>query len=153
MQAGIGFGDVEHLDAFRLTGPDNEGRPVFMFIPGNIPKADNALIAKLTLYVLSIVHDVVIRQQKRFTVVWLCNNQSDSKLSLSWFRRTYYAIPFVFHERLANLCLVHPSLKVRLAMFLLSYLPKVSFWEKLNFCDRKLSHERLYRYSMRIAML
>jgi len=139
IKAGVGFGDVEALDAFRLTGPDNEGRPVFMFIPGAIPENEEtaALVEKLTLYVLSIVHDLVVHQQKHFTAIWMCNNHSESRpLSIGWFRRTYRSVPYCYHERLAGLCLVHPSLTVRCMLFVLSYLPRVSFWDKLNYCDR-----------------
>jgi len=45
-------------------------------------------------------------------------------------------MPYCYHDRLASLCLVHPSLTVRAALFVLSYLPRVSFWDKLNYCDR-----------------
>ena len=133
-----GFGDVEALDAFRLTGPDLEGRRVFMFIPGNIPENEHTqeIIERLTLYVLSLVHDVVVVKKESYTAIWLCNNQSDSRLTYRWFRRTYNSVPYVYHERLAVLCIVHPSLRVRLILFLLSYLPRHSFWEKINYADR-----------------
>lgn len=137
IQAGAGFGDIERLDAFRLTGPDNQGRPVFMFIPGNIPEDDaEATVERLTLYVLSLVHDVVIRKQQHFTAIWLCNNESDSRLTLGWFRRTYYSVPYAYHQQLSSLCLVHPSITVRCIAFALSYLLRVAFWDKLNFADR-----------------
>ena len=32
--------------------------------------------------------------------------------------------------------MVHPALRVRAALFLLAYLPRHSFWEKLDYADR-----------------
>ena len=139
MRAGVGFGDVERLDAFRLTGPDNHGRPVFMFLPAAIPETEEteAIVEKLTLYVLSLVHDLVVNQQQGYTAIWMCNNHSESRpLSVRWFYKMHRCVPYCYHERLAGLCLVHPSVTVRCLIFLLSYLPRVSFWEKLNYCDR-----------------
>ena len=34
------------------------------------------------------------------------------------------------------LCVVHPSIAVRAKLFLLSYLPRHSFWERLDYADR-----------------
>lgn len=135
---GAGFGDVEALDAFRLTGPDSDGRDVFMFIPSHVPEGSaEDLVEQITLHALVAMHEAVIKQQRPFTVVWLCNNgEAESQLSLSWFRRTYYSVPFEYHQRMAALCLVHPSLKVKSILFLLSYLPRHDFWYKLNFADR-----------------
>jgi len=138
IKTGVGFGDVEALDAFRLTGPDNEGRPVFLFVPGNIPEDDRReeIVEKLTLYVISVVHEVVVRQGKGFTAMWLCQNENPSRLSVGWFRRTYYSIPYMYHQKMASLCIVHPPLQVRALLFLLSYVQRHAFWEKVNFADR-----------------
>jgi hypothetical protein len=71
------------------------------------------------------------------TVLWLCNNRdTPSSLPLSWWRRTYWSVPYCFHERLHCLAVVHPSLQVRAVLFALSYLPRHSFWEKLDYADR-----------------
>ena len=105
---------------------------VFLFIPSHLSSA----VEKLTLYVLSVVHEVVVKQGKSFTAIWMCQNMEPSRLSLRWFRRTYYSVPYLYHERLSALCIVHPSATVRVLLFLLSYLPRISFWEKINFADR-----------------
>ena len=111
---------------------------VFLFIPSHLPEDDSRgeIVDKLTLYVLSVVHEVVIKQGNSFTAIWLCQNEQPSRLSVGWFRRTYYCVPYIYHERLSALCIVHPSAAVRVVLFLLSYLPRISFWEKINFADR-----------------
>jgi len=137
IKTGAGFGDIEALDAFRLTGPDNEGNPVFIFIPENLPEDDREdAVDRLMLYVLYQVHEVVVRQGKSYTALWLSQNDKPSRLSFRWLRWAYYSIPYVYHERLSSLCIVHPPLQTRLALFALSYLQRHSFWEKLNFADR-----------------
>ena len=134
LAAAEGFADVEHLDVFRCTGPDKEGRPVFMFIPSHLPA--DADLERVTLYAFSKMHQTIIVEKRDYTALWLCNNGDDSsQLTLRWFWRTFWETPYEYHERLATFCVVHPSLLVRTRMFFLSYVTR-SFWEKLDYCDR-----------------
>ena len=116
LAAGEGFADVEALDVFRVAPQaDNDGRPVFIFIPSNLPEDDGAMLERATLFVFAAVHRLVVVQGCEFTALWLCNNREDkaSQLSWRWWRRTYYSVPYIYHTRLHMLCVVHPSIAVR----------------------------------------
>ena len=39
-----GFGDIEAMDVVRRSGQDLEGRPVMLFIPGNLERAPRATV-------------------------------------------------------------------------------------------------------------
>ena len=142
IDAGEGFGDVERLDVFRVSDiADNGGRVVFIFLPEHIPdEAGPELVERLTLYAFLQMHKRVVQQQREYSALWLCMNDPDrwSPLPLRWWRRTYWATPFVYHERLHALCVVHPSLHVRARLLMLSYLRNAvrACWEKLVYADR-----------------
>ncbi|KAL1530071.1 hypothetical protein AB1Y20_000993 [Prymnesium parvum] len=129
-----GFAAMERMDVVRKSGVDNEGHPVFMFIPGNI--AEGADLDELTMFAVHLMHDVVVRQGREYTVLWVCNNLLDSRLSFAWFRRTYRMLPQAYHKQLCYVCVVHPDIQTRLILFLLSYFVKNQFWEKLFYADR-----------------
>jgi hypothetical protein len=135
---GDGFADIVKLDVFRLTGPDNWGRPVFLFIPEHLPDWNTeAVVERFSMYVVSVIHDVVVRQEKDYTIIWCCNNSGDRPLKYRWWKRIWNSMPYQYHEHLQSLCIVHPSLSVRMMVFALSYLPtKHDFWNKINFADR-----------------
>ncbi len=129
-----GFSAVEALDVVRRTGPDNEGRAVFMFFPSRLPA--DVDIEHVTLYAIWLMHPVVVLRGEQYTAVWVCNNSVESRLGVRWFRRTYWSVPYAYHKQMAALCIVHPSVTVRFVLFALSYLVKHSFWEKINYADR-----------------
>ena len=129
---------IEALDIFRVAAePDNEGRPVLIFLPANLPEGDEALLERATLFVFARMHQLVVVESRDYTVLWLCHNRdTPGSLSLRWWRRTYWTLPYCYHTRLHSLCVVHPSLSVRAYLLVLSYLPRHSFWEKLDYADR-----------------
>ena len=95
------------------------------------------MLERATLCVFAKLHQLVVVEQREFIVLWICNNRdTPSPLPLSWWRQTYWSVPYIYHERLQTLCVVHPSIAVRAKLFLLSYLPRHSFWEKLDYADR-----------------
>lgn len=121
----------------QVTGPDNGGRPVFMFLPAHLTA--DADLERVTMYALLHLYELVVRKAQAYTVIWLCNNDEDapSRLSLRWFFSTYRATPYALHEHLHTLCLVHPSMLVRAKLLALSYLPaRYKFWERLDYADR-----------------
>lgn len=134
LQADGQFSELAALDVIRRTGPDNQGRPVFMFFPSRLPAGVD--LEHVTAFGISLMHDLVARRGKEYTVVWVCNNEVESRLSLGWFRSTYWRTPYAYHKQMRSLCIVHPSVRVRLTLFALSYLTKHSFWEKINYADR-----------------
>ena len=134
IKATTGFRDIQKMDVVRRTGRDKEGRPVFMFIPGNLERGVD--LERVTMYCLTLMHDVVVAQDKPFACVWLCNNLWPSKLGFLFFRRTYNMVPRPYRKNMHWLRIVHPSIQVRLLLFALSYYVKESFWEKFDYCDR-----------------
>lgn len=144
LQSGEGFADIEALDVFRVAKQrDNGGRIVFVFLPAHLPEGDEALLERATLYAIAQMHTHVVVQERQYTALWLCNNRDDtnSPLPLRWWRSTYYATPYVYHERLKTLAVVHPSVAVRCKLFALSYLHSAyltrhPFWDKLDYADR-----------------
>lgn len=134
LAAEAGLVDMEQLDLVRKAGVDKEGRDVYMFFPGNLPQGVD--LDKVTMYVLRLMHDSVVRAERPFTAVWVCNNMLDSQLSFWWFRRTYKMLPHAYKKQMRCLCIVHPSIQVRMLLLLLSYVVKHSFWEKLVYADR-----------------
>jgi len=138
LASGEGFADIEALDVFRIAPwPDKSGRPVVIFLPAHLPDGDERLLELATLFVFSKMHQLVCVEEKEFTALWLCNNrETPSPLYLRWWRRIYWATPYVYHQRLSTLAVVHPSVSVRVCLFALSYVPRVSFWEKLDYMDR-----------------
>ena len=130
----MGFRDIQKMDVVRRAGRDKEGRPVFMFIPGNLERGVD--LERVTMFCLTLMHDVVVAQDKPFACVWLCNNLWPSKLGFLFFRRTYNMVPRPYRKNMQWLRIVHPATHVRLLLFALSYYVKESFWEKFDYCDR-----------------
>lgn len=128
------FDAIEKLDVVRHSGVDKEGRNVFMFFPAHLPEGVD--LEDITMYALWLMHDPVVRQSKPYTAVWVCNNELDSRLSFWWFRRTYKMLPKAYHDGMRCLCIVHPSIQVRILLYLLSFFVKHTFWEKIFFADR-----------------
>jgi len=129
-----GFSEMQKWDIIRKSGVDKHGRDVYMFLPGNLPEGVD--LDKVTIYGLHLMHESVVQQGREYTAVWVCNNLLDSRLSFWWFRRVYKMLPHAYHKQMRCVCLVHPSIQVRILVWLLSYLVKHTFWEKVNFADR-----------------
>ena len=133
---------VEAMDVLRECGLDTAGRAVFMFIPGNL-NLDAARDGKaavtlelVTQFCVLKMHDWIVQDDKHYAIIWLCNNIHSSQLSYRFFRRTYKMVPYAFRKNMRSLSVVHPGIKVRMLLFLLSYITKTSFWEKLHYADR-----------------
>jgi hypothetical protein len=133
-----GFDAIEKADIIRRSGPDNAGRPVFMFFPNRLPKKHHAEIDldRFTLYGIWLMHKVVMVQGQDFTVLWCCGYDGDSRVGLNWFRKTYWSMPYEYHKKVQSICVVHPDLAARFIQFALSYMVKVEFWDKVNWADR-----------------
>ena len=139
---GEGFADIEALDVFRVhTLAD--GRLVLIFLPAHLPVDDERLLERATQYVFARMHQLVIVEQKEYTVLWLCNNDDDNSgnLPLSWWRRTYWHTPYNYQIKLIKLVVVHPAIAVRAKLLVISYLHssylmRHPFWEKLDYADR-----------------
>ena len=129
-----GFAAAEKMDAVRRAGVDKDGRDVYMFFPGNLPESVD--LDNVTLYALWLMHDAVVRQGRPYTAVWVCNNMLDSRLSFWWFRSVYKMLPRAYKKQMRCVCVVRPSIQVRLLLFLLSYVVKTDFWDKLVYADR-----------------
>ncbi|KAL3929589.1 MAG: hypothetical protein SGPRY_001895, partial [Prymnesium sp.] len=129
-----GFAEVEAMDVVRYSGEDKEGRAVFMFLPGNL--SEEIDLELVSMYALWLMHDTVVRQGKPYTAVWICNNLLDSRLSFWWFRRTYRMLPHSYHKQMRCLCMVHPSMQVRIILFMLSFVIRNSLWNKLFYAER-----------------
>ena len=126
--------DIERMDVVRKAGIDKEGRDVYIFLPENLPEGVD--LERVTMYGVWLMHESVVAQARPYTAVWVCNNVHDSRLGFSWFRRIYKMLPHAYHKQMRCVCVVHPSIQVRLLVFMLSYIVKHSFWEKLVYADR-----------------
>ena len=129
-----GFHDMEVMDVVRQAGLDKQGRPVFLFTPGNLSRG--ADLERVTMFCLTLMHELVVVQGKAFGCVWLCNNLWDSQLGFLFFRRTYKMLPRPYRKNMHWLRIVHPPVQARVLLFALSYLLKDSFWEKFDYADR-----------------
>ena len=129
-----GLHDIEVMDVVRLAGPDKQGRPVVLFNPANLSRGVD--LERVTMFCLTLMHEIVVVQGKAYGCVWLCNNLWDSQLGFRFFRRTYKMLPRAYRKNMHWLRIVHPPVQVRLLLFGLSYLLKDSFWEKFDYADR-----------------
>ena len=85
---GEGFADIEALDVFRVhTLAD--GRLVLIFLPAHLPVDDERLLERATQYVFARMHQLVIVEQKEYTVLWLCNNDDDNRKKRLFFLEVY----------------------------------------------------------------
>ena len=116
----------------RLAGPDKQGRclPVQ---PRNLSRGH---LDRVTMFCLTLMHELVVVQGKGYGCVWLCNNLYDSQLGFLFFRRTYKMLPRAYRKNMLWLRIVHPAVQVRLILFGLSYLLADSFWDKFDYADR-----------------
>ena len=128
------FQDIEVMDVVRQAGLDKQGRPVFLFTPANLSRG--ADLERVTMFCLTLMHELVVVQDKAFGCVWLCNNLWDSQLGFRFFRRTYNMLPRPYRKNMYWLRIVHPPVQVRLLLFALSYVVTDSFWEKFDYADR-----------------
>lgn len=129
-----GFRDLERLGIVRAGGLDKDGRDVYLFYPQALQEDTD--LELVTMLALHLMHGTVVRQSRPYTVVWVCNNQQDSRLSFWWFRRTYRMLPQAYKKQMRQLCVVHPGVQVRIQLYLLSFVVSASFWEKLFYADR-----------------
>ena len=134
LKSTTGLHDIEAMDVVRLAGPDKQGRPVFLFNPANLSRGVD--LDRVTMFCLTLMHELVVVQGKGYGCVWLCNNLSDSQLGFLFFRRTYKMLPRAYRKNMLWLRIVHPAVQVRLILFGLSYLLADSFWDKFDYVDR-----------------
>jgi len=126
--------DIAEMDVVRRSGVDKQGRVVFTFFPGHLKEGCD--LERVTMYALQLMHQCVVCERKEYTAVWVCNNLLDSRLSFWWFRRTYKMLPHAYHKQMRCLCVVHPTIQVRVLLWLISYVVKHDIWNKLIFADR-----------------
>ena len=113
---------------------DRESRHVFLFFPQNVP--DNADLRLIIAYAISIMHDIVALQDQHYSIVWVTDQLGPQRLGFFWLRHVYKMVPDAYHRNMRSLAVVHPTLKVRFSLFLLSYMLARSFWDKLYYADR-----------------
>lgn len=128
------FSEIEAMGVIRNAGMDKEGRVTFMFFPASLPEGCD--LERISMYAVWLMHETVVRDGKDFTAVWVCNNLLDSRLTFWWFRSIYKMLPHAYHKQMRSICVVHPSIQVRLILFLLSYVVKGDIWPKLLYADR-----------------
>ena len=134
LKSTTGLHDIEAMDVVRLAGPDKQGRPVFLFNPANLSRGVD--LDRVTMFCLTLMHELVVVQGKGYGCVWLCNNLYDSQLGFLFFRRTYKMLPRAYRKNMLWLRIVHPAVQVRLILFGLSYLLADAFWHKFDYADR-----------------
>ena len=134
LKSTTGLHDIEAMDVVRLAGPDKQGRPVFLFNPASLSRGVD--LDRVTMFCLTLMHELVVVQGKGYGCVWLCNNLYDSQLGFLFFRRTYKMLPRAYRKNMLWLRIVHPAVQVRLILFGLSYLLADSFWDKFDYADR-----------------
>ena len=131
-----GLSDVRKLDAIRRCArPDVAGRPVYVFLPGHVPRGFD--LERLLMHAILVMHDEVVNGAP-FSAVWVCHNTDEDaqRLSWTWVRYVYRLLPPAYHAGAKAIGLAHPSLGVRAVMLGLSYVLSTPFWDKLVFADR-----------------
>ena len=128
--------DVRKLDAIRRCArPDVAGRPVYVFLPGHVPRGFD--LERLLMHAILVMHDEVVNGAP-FSAVWVCHNTDEDaqRLPWTWVRYVYRLLPPAYHAGAKAIGLAHPSLGVRAVMLGLSYVLSTPFWDKLVFADR-----------------
>merc|ERR1711920_989677 len=89
----------------------------------------------LLSYAVAELHDHVVEQAKKYSVVWVqANDQRMWSLSMWRFKRSMHPM---FFENVHEVHVVHPSWGLRFYVLLLWPTAEESFW------DRFISHERV----------
>jgi Divergent CRAL/TRIO domain len=124
--------DAERADVFRAwPGRDRENRPVLVFVPAHLRKAE--LEQAFLLFIRDA--DAIAHSPYRIVLV-NSNNAVGLRLAIWAARRARSILPRRYRKNLEAVSVVHPSIFLRAVVYALSPFVSSKFWSKVQFADR-----------------
>eukprot|EP00753_Platysulcus_tardus_P010995 PLAT3188.3.p1 GENE.PLAT3188.3~~PLAT3188.3.p1 ORF type:complete len:282 (-),score=127.89 PLAT3188.3:112-831(-) len=123
--------DIKRLGLLYKSGLDALGRPIVVFVAKHLSTGDVSLERAL-LYIILFMDEIA---RKEYIVVYLHTNLAATP-ELAWLRKAYQLLSWQYHAKLVNMYVVHPTVWLKFALWLLTPMVSDAFWKRLVYIER-----------------
>eukprot|EP00298_Acanthocystis_sp_HF-20_P001611 c12023_g1_i1.p1 GENE.c12023_g1_i1~~c12023_g1_i1.p1 ORF type:complete len:501 (+),score=178.61 c12023_g1_i1:60-1562(+) len=128
------FSDLEKMKLIHIGGVDEMGRTVVVFVAHHFPHSSEADYDRLLLFFFRELDPIV---EKPFVVVYFHTKlESDRQPPLAWVKKSLSLLPRKYRAKLQNLYVVHPTMWMKMLLWVLTPFISQEFWTKLVYVEK-----------------